>query len=144
MMERSRRSPDTTHCLRAVPGKAGHLFFSSGPQGSADDRHPAANPFMRSTDGGDTWEAVEDVLEVHAFGFGKGRGAYPAIYVVGWVDGRYGIWSSQDNAASWNEIGDFPLGILDHVTTIEGDGDIAGRVYVGFGGAGYAYGDVRR
>lgn len=129
--------------LRAAPGHSGHLFFTSGPQGAPNDPHPAQNPFMRSNDGGVTWTPVEGVLEARAFGFGKGRGAYPAIYVVGWVDGRYGIWSSQDNAATWKQIGDFPLGILDRVATIEGDGDVAGRVYVGFGGAGYVYGQTR-
>ena len=81
---------------------------------------------------------------MHAFGFGKGSGDGPAIYVAGWVRGDYGLWRSDDDAASWVKLGDFPLGILDHVTAIEGDGDVAGRVYVGFGGAGYAYGDERR
>jgi hypothetical protein len=130
--------------LRAVPGHAGHLFFTSGPQGGGRDPHPAQNPFMRSLDGGATWSAVDGVLEVHAFGFGKGSKGYPEIYVAGWVHGDYGIWRSDDNATSWVKLGDFPLGILDHVTAIEGDGDVAGRVYVGSGGAGYSFGAERR
>ena len=126
--------------LRSVPGYSGHLYFTSGEQGGPEDRHPAPNPFMRSTDGGTTWVAVDGVLEVRAFGFGKARGSYPAIFVVGWVNGHYGIWRSDDDATSWIKIGEFPLGILVHVTAIEVDGNVAGRVYVGFGGAGYAYG----
>ena len=31
--------------LRSVPGQAGHLFFTSGPQGNPGAPHPAANPF---------------------------------------------------------------------------------------------------
>ena len=130
--------------LRAAPGQAGHLFFTSGPQGGPDDPHPAQNPFMRSTDGGATWTAVDGVLEVHAFGFGKGDGDTAALYVAGWVHGDYGVWHSDNDAASWVKVGSFPLGILARVTTIEGDGDVAGRVYVGFDGAGYAYADARR
>jgi hypothetical protein len=130
--------------LRAVPGHAGHLFFTSGPQGGPGDPHPAPNAFMRSRDGGATWSAVDGVLEVHAFGFGRGHGDYPAIYVAGWVHGDYGIWLSQDDAASWVKLGDYPLGILDRVTAVEGDSNVAERVYVGFGGAGYAYGVERR
>ena len=121
--------------LQSVPGHAGHLFFTSGPQGGPGDHHPAANPFMRSIDGGATWTAVPNVLEVRAFGFGKA-----AIFIVGWVNGQYGIWRSEDNAQSWVQIGDFPLGSLDHLNAVEGDKNVYGTVYVGFGGFGYAYG----
>jgi hypothetical protein len=125
--------------LKSVPGHAGHLFFTSGPQGGADDRHPAANPFMRSVDGGETWDIVPNVLEVRAFGFGKERTSYPTIFIVGWVEGKYGIWRSDDSAKSWIKIGDFPLGTLANITTIDGDKSAFGSVYLGFGGAGYAY-----
>ncbi len=121
--------------LQSVPLHAGHLFFTSGSQGGVEDRHPAANPFMRSIDGGVTWTVVPNVLEVRAFGFGKA-----AIFIVGWVNGQYGIWRSNDNAQSWVQIGDFPLGSLDHIDAVEGDKNVYGTVYVGFGGFGYAYG----
>src|SRR5208282_2374058 len=120
--------------LQSVPGHAGHLFFTSGPQGGPGDHHPAANPFMRSIDGGATWTAIPNVLEVRAFGFGKA-----AIFIVGWVNGQYGIWRSDDNAQSWVQIGDFPLGSLDNVVAIEGNKDVYGTVYIGFTGSGYAY-----
>jgi hypothetical protein len=125
--------------LLSVPGQAGHLFFTAGPQGNARDPHPAANAFMRSTDGGTRWLPVRNVLEVRAFGFGKERTSYPTIFIVGWVNGRYGIWQSDDNAQSWVQIGDFPLGSLDEVTTIEGDKNVYGTLYVGFKGSGYVY-----
>ncbi len=124
--------------LLSVPEHAGHLFFTSGPQGSASDPHPANIPLMRSRDGGKTWTAIEDVKEALAIGFGKGSGDYPAILVVGWVKGVYGVWRSEDAAATWTKLGDYPLGILSPVNTISGDGDDPGTVYVGFGGAGYA------
>jgi hypothetical protein len=126
--------------LYSVPGQAGHLFFTSGPQGSPGDKHPVANPFMRSTDGGSRWTAVSKVREVRAFGFGKALASYPAIFIAGWVNGIYGIWQSDDNAQSWIQIGDFPVGNLDNVTAVEGDMNVYGTVYVGFAGSGYAYG----
>jgi hypothetical protein len=124
--------------LRAVPDHSGHLFFSSGPQ--TVPSHPADNPFMGSIDGGRIWSAIPGVLEVRAFGFGKPLANYPTIYIVGWVNRIYGIWRSSDNAHSWTRIGEFPMGSLDNVTTIEGDKNVAGLVYVGFSGSGYAYG----
>ena len=50
--------------LLTMPGQAGRLFFTSGPQGGARDFHPARNPLMRSVDGGKTWTPVPGVLEV--------------------------------------------------------------------------------
>ncbi len=129
--------------LRAVPGRPGQLFFTAGPQGGPDDAHPAPSPLMRSTDGGVTWAPVTAAGEVHAFGFGKGRGDYPAIFIAGWIKGDYGIWRSDDAAKSWVKNGKFPLGILSQVTAIEGDVNDAERVYVGFRGAGYAFGEGR-
>ena len=126
--------------LKSVPGRSGHLFFTSGPQGGSGDAHPAANPFMRSTDGGETWTAVPNVLEVRAFGFGQPLNDYPTIFICGWVKGLYGIWRSNDNARSWTRMGEFPLGSIDGVKTIDGDKGVPNLVYVGFSGSGYAYG----
>ena len=124
--------------LLAAPDRAGALFFTSGPQGSAGDAHPALNPLMRSVDGGKSWTLVANVLEAQAVGFGKGASAHTAILVAGWVRGKYGVWRSEDDAATWTQIGDFPLGILDSVGAIAGNGDDPNRVYLGFRGAGYA------
>jgi Bacterial Ig domain/BNR/Asp-box repeat len=128
--------------LRAAPGQAGHLFFTSGQLGNAGDPNPAASPLMRSTDGGVTWTAVPNVLEVYAIGFGQAPvgGTYPTIFIAGWVNNVWGIWRSDDNAQTWIQIGNFPLGSLDQVRTIDGDKNVYGMVYVGFSGSGYAYG----
>ncbi len=128
--------------LQSVPEHEGHLFFTVGRQSGVE---PVATPFVRSLDGGATWTPVPNVLEVITFGFGKSRqpGGYPAIYIVGWVDRKYGIWRSDDNASSWARIGEFPLGSLDEIKTLDGDKTEYGRVYVGFQGSGYAYGALR-
>jgi hypothetical protein len=95
---------------------------------------------MRSIDGGATWTAVPNVFEVRAFGFGKALTNYPTIFIAGWVHRTYGLWRSDDNAQSWIQISVFPLGSLDNITTIDGDKNIYGTVYIGFSGSGYAYG----
>jgi hypothetical protein len=130
--------------LKAVPLHSGHLFFTGGPQGGAGSSHPANEPFMRSTDGGATWTAVPNVLEVWAFGFGAPAvsGGYPALYICGWVSNAYGIWRSDNQGQNWTQIGDWPLGSLDMIKTISGDMNAYGTVYVGFSGSGYAYGQI--
>ena len=125
--------------IEAVPGEAGNLFFTGGPQTAAT--HPAWEPFYQSTDGGATWTAIPNVLEVSTFGFGAPAtpGGYPSIYIVGYVNSVYGIWQSNDDAKSWTQIGNYPEGSLDTIKTISGDPNIYGQVYVGFSGSGYAY-----
>lgn len=126
--------------LKSVPGQAGHLFFTAGPLSGATP----TGAFLRSTDGGATWAPVANVLEVVAFGFGKvAAGAtYPTIYVAGYVGGTYGIWRSTDEAQTWTNIGTWPNGSLDQMTTLDGDKNTFGTVYAGFSGSGYAYGKL--
>ncbi|HUO50194.1 MAG TPA: fibronectin type III domain-containing protein, partial [Candidatus Paceibacterota bacterium] len=130
--------------LRSVPGEAGNLFFSGGQQSPDSLTSPANEQFMRSTNGGQTWTAVPNVLEVIDFGFGKAAAgqSYPAIYIVGWVNKVYGVWESDDNANTWFQIGLWPTNSLDTIKSISGDMNQYGRVYVGFSGSGYAYGNT--
>ena len=126
--------------IQSVPGEASNLFYTSGPQGTPSAT-PVNSPFYRSTNGGATWTAVPNVLDVFCFGFGAAAPgqSYPAIYIVGYVNNVYGIWQSTNNAQSWTNIGTYPLGELDQITTISGDPNTYGEVYVGFSGGGYAY-----
>jgi hypothetical protein len=43
---------------------------------------------------------------------------------------------------TWTQIGPFPDGSLDEVTTLDGDKDVFGTVYVGWAGSSYAYGVI--
>ncbi|MGA7539308.1 MAG: hypothetical protein WBW93_11160, partial [Steroidobacteraceae bacterium] len=127
--------------IMSVPGYAGNLFYTGGWQSGSTASNPVNEPFYRSTDGGATWTAVPNILAVSCFGFGAPASgqSYPAIYIVGYVSNTLGIWRSDDNAQTWTNIGTYPLGSLDTITTIAGDPNIYGQVYVGFGGGGYAY-----
>jgi hypothetical protein len=132
-------SPNSTGSakLRAVPGKAGHLFFTSGA-GYGPDTF-----LRRSVDGGAKWTSIEGVDHVDDVAFGKAPagGDYPTIFVSGRVGGTYGIWRSTDDAHSWRSVAGFPMGRLDQVTVIAADPNIFGRVYVGYMGSGWLYGE---
>ncbi len=123
--------------LRSVPGHAGHLFFTSGVADTSD------TGLRRSSDGGATWTMVPRVTRVDDIAFGKAapRADYPAIYISGKVGGLYGIWRSLDNAASWQRLVDFPVGTLDQVTAVGADPDVFGRVYLGYKGSGWIWGE---
>ena len=129
--------------LQSVPGEAGNLFYTSGPQGGAASpasSHPFNTDFYELTNGGATWAAVPNVLEVQNFGFGAPAtlGGYPTIYIVGWVNDVYGIWQSTNDAKSWTKIGIYPTNSLNYINAISGDPNVYGQVYVGFAGAGFA------
>lgn len=125
--------------MKAVPGNPGQLFRSSGAGSSQG--------FERSTDHGATWSFVTNVSEVWVFGFGMakpGGGGYPTIYILGYLSGVWGLYRSDDNAATWTAIGDgYPLGHWDQVTCLEGNSDVYGTFYVGFRGSGYVMGSLQ-
>ncbi len=127
-----------------MPGKAGNLFYTDGSIGGHDYQGPqqyGGSSLMRSTDGGATWAAVPGVSKVLAIGFGAPRpGTSTAtIYLSGTVGTTYGIWRSTDDAASWTMIADYPY-VIDWVTTISGDADTFGLVYIGFLGSSFVHG----
>ncbi len=126
--------------MAAVPGKAGHLFFTSGQQ---DGANPSDTQLMRSINGGTSWAAVPGMTEVYAFGFGRAQpwSTYPAIFAAGYYQGVWGIWRSYDNAATWVSIGSFPLNIIDKISCISGDANLVGRVYLGLRGSGALFAD---
>lgn len=130
-------SSDMAAKLRAVPGRAGHLFFTSAFE------HTTDTGLRRSTDGGESWQPVPDVTRVDDVAFGKpARGAaYPTIFLSGRVGGEYGIWRSVDDARSWQRLVDFPVGSLDQVSVVGADPDVFGRVYLGYVGSGWIWGE---
>lgn len=136
--------------LKSVPNNAGHLFFSGGLPAGSQGPWPHMQRFYRSMDGGTTWRDVSSgryiIREVWDFGFGKAAPgqAYPTIYLYGWVNGIGGFWRSVDNASTWTQIGGlFPIGWFDQLKAVEGDANIYGRVYAGFSGSGWIYGDLQ-
>lgn len=120
--------------LYATPGQEDDLWLAAfhglyrkrGAEGEAFRRQPA-------------------VSEIHAFGFGRAApgAAEPALYLVGTVSGRYGLFRSTDGAGSWQRINDdaHQWGLI---LQVSGDPKVFGRVYVGTHGRGVVYGDPAR
>jgi hypothetical protein len=59
------------------------------------------------------------------------------------MDATWGVWRSTDEGASWDRIAEFPLGIFDVVMAVAGDPEIFGRVYIGWSGNSFAYGQPK-
>ncbi|HTW50160.1 MAG TPA: hypothetical protein VMD92_19545 [Acidobacteriaceae bacterium] len=122
--------------IYATPGRSGDLWLA------AWDGLYHVPTLTQTGDAELTWERMPQVEEIHAFGFGKaapGR-AYPAMYLVGTVDGQPGIFRSTDEAMTWVRINDdeHQWGLI---LQVAGDPRIYGRVYVGTHGRGILYGD---
>ena len=116
--------------LYATPGREGDLWIA------------AFDGLYHSLDSGKSFQGLNGVEEIHAFGFGRAApgASYPALYLVGTVQGVRGIFRSDDIAKTWLRINDdqHQWGLLLHVT---GDPKRYGRVYVGTHGRGILYGD---
>jgi Bacterial Ig domain len=138
--------------LLSVPGNGGNLFYVLGPQNSP---HPDTNAKLwKSTNGCQSWQAVGGTAlrEPLALGFGApqpGGSGYPAIYTEAWLNGVKCICASYDGGTTWAAL-NIPTGILawaldsvDLVTTVSGDMNVYGRVYVGFRGSGASYIDAQ-
>ncbi len=125
--------------LKGVPGHANHLWFAAGR-----DLPAATNRLRRSTDGGATWQSIAFFDQAWAFGYGKAAapGGYPTLFVYGRAasGAAWGVWRSSDAGASWARVADYPLGLFDIVTTVTGDPEVFGKVYVGFSGNSFAAG----
>jgi len=114
--------------LYAAPGLSGDLWL------------PAFNGLYHLS--GKVFERLPKVEAIHAFGFGKAapNTTYPALYLVGTIQGVAGIYRSTDTGRHWARINDdqHQWGLI---LQIAGDPKQYGRVYLGTHGRGILYGD---
>jgi hypothetical protein len=121
--------------LYATPGRTSDLWFAA-----FDGLYHAPPEALNNKDV--SFVRLPGVTEIHAFGFGKAAPGhiYPALFLVGSIEGQAGIFRSTDEAHSWVRINDdqHQWGLI---LQIAGDPRIYGRVYVGTHGRGVLYGD---
>jgi hypothetical protein len=102
-----------------------------------------ANSLRHSTDSGASFTAVSSATALIGLGLGKAppNKTYPALYIIGTVNGLAGIHRSDDVGATWSRIDDDQHRWAT-ANTIVGDPRTYGRVYVGTNGRGILYGDI--
>ncbi|HKK81855.1 MAG TPA: hypothetical protein VJ909_06390, partial [Prolixibacteraceae bacterium] len=112
------------------------------PPGYENDLWIAAFDGLYHAPEGEKFILQNQVEEIHGFGFGKAapNKKYPALYLVGTINGTRGIYRSDDKAKNWFRINDdeHEWGLILHVT---GDPKKYGRVYIGTHGRGAIYGN---
>lgn len=130
-----------TSNFKAVPGMEGDIWL-----GAAKDNRDIENSFglFRSTDSGQTFTKVSNVEEAATIGFGKAKPGedYMALFSYAKVNGKYGIYRSDDEAATWIRVNDDEHQYGSANRTITGDPRVYGRVYVGTNGLGIVTGDI--
>jgi hypothetical protein len=123
--------------IYAAPGRTEDLWLA------AFNGLYHAGASAKSISGGSVpFTRMPNVEDIHAFGFGKAAAhqPYPAMYLVGTIQGQHGIFRSTDEAKHWVRINDdqHQWGLILQIT---GDPKLYGRVYVGTHGRGIFYGD---
>ena len=120
--------------LYATPGRPGELWVAA-----------FHGLYRRTATRGAGFQRLPGVSEIHAFGSGRAApgAADPALYLVGTVSGRYGLFRSTDAGESWQRINDdaHQWGLI---LQVSGDPKVFGRIYVGTHGRGVLYGDPRQ
>lgn len=123
---------DAWHSLKAVPSIKGEVWLSLDQKG-----------LYRSTNGGQTFSKLDNVVSCHLFAFGKPPtgSTIAALYMYGNVKNLGdGIFRSLDSGKTWTRIGSrsFPIGNSPNV--MEASKQQFGLVFVGTNGRGIYYG----
>lgn len=117
--------------LRPHPGKVGVVYINAAWRG-----------LVRWSAG--KLERVQGVDFVQSFGLGKGIDGsdVPALFVAGKVEGKQGLFRSDDDGSHWQRIDDdaHRFGRIGRVT---GDARVHGRVYIAASGRGVLYGEPK-
>jgi hypothetical protein len=132
--------PGAVENFRAVPGRKNHVWLA----GRGDEKEGIAGGMWRSKDGGTTWKQITVFETAESVGFGKAakRSGYPAIYTSAVKDGKAAIYRSTDGGSRWRRINDDAHQWAWSGSSITGDPQVYGRVYLTTNGRGIIYGDI--
>jgi photosystem II stability/assembly factor-like uncharacterized protein len=100
------------------------------------------NGLYRSTNSGTSFTKLTNVESAVAVSFGKAAPGetYPAVFIVGTINGTHGFYRSDDTGATWVRIND-DQHRYGTVVTVTADPRVYGRFYVAGSGRGIIYGD---
>ncbi len=107
------------------------------PNSEGSGWHISNGDVFVSEDRGTTWEKRDICDNAVYLSFGKGKSDMPALYLYGTVDGKTGIYLSDNLGEDWQRIDDDSNNYaLVELTQITGDAREYGTVYVSTGGYG--------
>jgi fibronectin type 3 domain-containing protein len=118
------------------------LWYADGWAGST------VHGLFHSTDGGQTFQQIPEIS--HAIVVAAGAGSAQAgdapytVYFYGLMTSspQWGIFRSTDGGGTWNRISYYPTGIYDVPHVMAASQDTFGKVYVGFSGNSFVYGQI--
>jgi len=116
------------------------LWYADGFQGSSP------HGVFHSTNGGQTFQQLPGISNAITIAVGAGSGnagdAKYSVYFYGLMtsSAQWGIFQSTNGGASWNRISYYPTGIYDVPRAMAASQDTFGKVYVGFSGNSFVYG----
>lgn len=122
---------ESVHQLVSIPGGKRRDLWLATSKGLTHIDGPQATP---------TKLAGFDLAYAVGYGAPAPGKTYPALYLSGTVNGSYGLWRSDDKAASWVRISDAQHQ-FGAIVAISGDARNYGRVYLGTGCRGLIVGD---
>eukprot|EP01121_Diplochlamys_sp_Union-15-3_P010764 TRINITY_DN3057_c0_g2_i1.p1 TRINITY_DN3057_c0_g2~~TRINITY_DN3057_c0_g2_i1.p1 ORF type:complete len:705 (-),score=136.78 TRINITY_DN3057_c0_g2_i1:31-2145(-) len=112
--------------IKTLPGVEGELWVSTDWAG-----------LWRSTDSGKSFTKIAQLDRSVLFAFGKGKvSTTPALYVMGNLQGKSGIYVSFDLGQTWEDIQDPSAPVGDNPWSMCADQKFFGRVYIGTLGRG--------
>lgn len=129
--------------FKAVPNVEGDIWLVSGTDNGKEKNEVGV---WHSIDSGKTFVKVKSIEEASCIGFGKAKEGnnYPTIYVSGKVDGVRGIYSSTNEGKTWVRINDEKHQYGNATSSITGDMNEFGKVYLGTNGFGIAMGELKK
>ncbi|MBM0256940.1 cellulose binding domain-containing protein [Micromonospora sp. 4G55] len=117
--------------FKALPGREGDIWLA-GEGG-----------LWRSTDAGASFTRLGAVSSSVNVGFGRAAPGqtYPAVFLVGAVDGKAGVYRSDNAGGGWVRINDDQHQYGNAGEALTGDPRVHGRVYLGTNGRGILVAD---
>ncbi len=118
------------------------LWYADGFAGSSP------HGVFHSTDGGQTFQQLPGISNAIVIAVGAGSGnagdAPYTVYFYGLMtsSAQWGIFRSTNGGASWDRVSYYPTGIYDVPRTMAASQDTFGKVYVGFSGNSFVYGQI--
>jgi photosystem II stability/assembly factor-like uncharacterized protein len=117
--------------ISVTPGREGDLWLAFKNNG-----------LLHSTDGGQSFVRLENVIASPAFGFGRPPAGkdFPALFLFGKIGTQQGVFRSDDVGQNWIRVNDDEHQ-FGWITKLTGDPRVFGRVYLATSGRGTVYGD---